>query len=685
MISQRLRLPLPSLLLVVLATGWLFAGCGGGSSDNANSGARSQQSGADAPTSPMDPELAQAGVTELDLAGPHVPPADYFNPDGAAVTPALGGRVIQHIASEPPNLNFATENSAVIRWVLREIHSALLEFNLDTWEYDPTMATAYTVEDMVLLNEGGDQPDAVESSGQRMLYGNVTDDGDAYLLTPGSAHNTLPERRILKSEVESVQRGTVFTFDLRNDVLWHDGHPFDVNDVLFSWSIYSNPHVDCDEKRSTMAMLANAEIVGPDAIRFFYKEQYFRAIAVFDLAFTLLPSHLYNLNDPDNPDYNPDATDAEQGTYINENPHNLDWVGLGPYQLTKWERGRFLEAKKFDGFYNKDPAFSGYMDTLRWTHVDDDNLAFQALLNGEVDIFDRVKSEDFMGAATQQEVFTKNFYKSYTYLGSLGYTGWNLFRPHLSDVRVRTALAHAFDVKEWIRTNYEGLALPATGSQFWFGPGYNRDVKLLPYDIERAQELLAEAGWYDRDGNGIVDKDGEDLEIEFLMPSGNKASEKLLQKMQESYEKIGVSMKITAMEWAQFLERILDRDFDACNLAWALTDVESDPFSLWHSKEADPNRRTSNHSGLQDPEVDRLIDAIRKELDPDARHLLYMDLHARLYELQPYLFGWNVPKKIAFNRALHGVKLYKFSPGYRLRDMYYAEGTPGTRPLGSST
>jgi peptide/nickel transport system substrate-binding protein len=325
------------------------------------------------------------------------------------------------------------------------------------------------------------------------------------------------------------------------------------------------------------------------------------------------------------------------------------------------------------------------MDTLRWTHVDDDNLALQALLNHEVDIFDRVKSEDFLGAATMQDVFTKDFYKAYTYTGNIGYTGWNTYRPHLSDVRVRTALAYAFDVREWLRTNYEGLALPASGTQFWFGPAYNRDVEMYPYDPQKAQELLAEAGWYDRDGNGIVDKDGKDLVIEALMPSGNKASEKFLQKLQESFEKVGVRLTITSLEWAQFLERILDRDFDACNLAWSLTDVESDPFSLWHSSEAEHGRRTSNHSGLRDEEVDRLIVAIRRELDDDKRHDLLMRLHARIYELQPYLFGWNIPRKIAFNKQLHGVKLYKFNPGYRLRDMYYAEGTPGTRPLGSSS
>ena len=79
----------------------------------------------------------------------------------------------------------------------------------------------------------------------------------------------------------------------------------------------------------------------------------------------------------------------------------------------------------------------------------------------------------------------------------------------------------------------------------------------------------------------------------------------------------------------------------------------------------------------------RLLKAGMTELDPEKRHEIWHQLHARIYELQPYLFGWTVPKKIAFNKNLRGVKLYKFSPGYRLTDMYYPEGTPGTRPLGA--
>lgn len=655
----------------LLAAAALFAwGCGTGDSapDTASSETQARETG------DIDPEYAQAGLTVEDL-GPGEPTPDRFNPDKREVKRALGGRVIQHIASEPPNLNFAIENSAVIRWIHFDIHAGLLTFNPSTWDYEPELAEQYWIEDTLIKKGGRGEGDS------NILYGKVAEDGTDYVVTSGSPYNKITETRVPMADVESVERGTVFTFKIRDGVYWHDGEKYDAEDALFSYEIYKNPNVDCDEKRFVFDEISSAEIVEPLVIRYFYRKQYFQALQTFDLSFCQLPSHLYNLLDPTNPDYDPNASLEKQGTYINENPHNINWVGLGPYKLTAWERGQYLEAQKFDKFWNPDPAYAGYMDVLRWRHIDDDNMAFQALLNGEVDIFDRVKSEDFMGAATQQPTFTEKFYKAFTYTGSIGFTVWNMAKPHLSDVRVRTALAYAFDVKDWIRTNYEGLALPASYSTFRLGPAYNRDVKVLPYDIQAAQRLLTEAGWYDRDGNGIVDKDGKDLSIEVLMPSGNKASEKLLQKMQESYEKIGVRLTIQPYEWATFIEHLLDGDYDAANLAWVLEGIESDPYGSWHKDEADPNRRTSNYANFKDDLASDLIDQIRVELDPEKRYELWHQLHARIYELQPFLFGWNVPRKIAFNKNLRGVKLYKFDPGYRLRDMYYEEGTTGTRPM----
>jgi len=439
--------------------------------------------------------------------------------------------------------------------------------------------------------------------------------------------------------------------------------------------------VDCDQTRFRFQELLHGELLDPLTIRFFYRQQYYSAVETFNDSMCLLPRHLYDLHDPDNKDYDPKATPEQCGTYINENPHNIDWVGLGPYRLTKWERDQFVEAERFPGYFEKDPAKAGYLDSLRWRFIANDDAAFNALLNGELDIFWRVKTEDYFGDLTAQPAFTDKFYKAYTYVGQYGYTAWNMKRSKFSDVNVRTALAHAFDERGWVETKYAGLAVPVTGPAFFLMPAYNREVLPVSYDPDKAEELLIDAGWYDRNGDGTIDKDGEELVIEFLMPAGNKASEAFGTKMQESYAKIGVKVVLQPLEWASFIERLRNRDFDGANLAWTIPELESDPMQIWHSSESVEGKRGSNYASYSDPKTDEFIELGRKELDFDKRQEYWRGMHQRIYELQPYLFGQTPPTKVAINRELRGVKLYNFPIGLRLRDMYYEEGTPGTRPL----
>jgi peptide/nickel transport system substrate-binding protein len=610
------------------------------------------------------------GVRPEDVMGARLPEADLFSPDRRETNkPALGGRIIVHLEAFPANLNKAIENSAVVTFMLNEMHDSLLQYNWATWKNDLELAKAMWVEDQVVLKDGS------------TLMGKLKDQGESWLLTSGCPHNPQAEKTLAKADVAKVLGSTIYTFDLREGVTWHDGHPFDAADVLFSYQTYCNPHVDCDEVRFQFDEVKGAELLGKNSIRFTFKQPYFKSEALFTDTLFLLPRHLYDLSDPDNKDYDPKATPEKQGAYVNDNPHNIQFVGLGPYKLKEWAQNQFIEAERYPGYWQHDPAVAGYVDLIRWRYLDNDDSAFQAVLNGELDIFRRLKTEDYFGEGTQKPVFTDNYYKAYTYTQQYGYTTWNLYRDKLKDVRVRQALAHAFDSKGWVQTKYMGLAVPVTGPAFFLSPFYNHDVPLLAYDPALAEEMLADADWYDRNGDGNVDKDGQELTIEFLMPSGNKASEAYGQKLQESFGKVGVKVTIQALEWASFLERILNRDFDCANLAWVMYDPESDPTQLWHSSYGKPAQRSSNHAGLMDPEVDRIIDTLKMEPDVDKRIPLWHQLHARIYELQPYLFGQTPPTKYTFSRKLHGVRLYTASPGYRLREMYFEEGTPGTRPL----
>src|SRR5262249_29882419 len=159
------------------------------------------------------------------------------------------------------------------------------------------------------------------------------------------------------------------------------------------------------------------------------------------------------------PDHKADASPAECAKVINENPHNTQWVGLGPYQLTSYSQ-QGIEAERFPGFF--DPEHAGYADKIVWRCITNDDAAFQALLNGQLDFTQRISSDQYFGEAMAQKTFTDKLYKGYFYLGAFNYVPWNLRRPILSDLRVRKALAQSMDLEKYVQTVAHGLAVLPT-------------------------------------------------------------------------------------------------------------------------------------------------------------------------------------------------------------------------------
>lgn len=619
-----------------------------------------------------------AAAADDERLGPGPVPVDEWNPARAtAVEPAFGGRLTVHMEALPANLNAALANSQLARNIQLELHAGLVKRDWESWGFVPELA------------RGWDIADTLVTTGGAVRYGNVREGPDKVVLEalrapPPEGSELVPEAGVTPDrprlffrpeEVARIERGTVITFRLRGDVRWHDGHPFDAQDVLFSWRISRNPGVRCDWVRPYLEKIVAAEALDDLTVRFTFREQYFNSFGFFADTFFVLPRHLYDLRDPDHPRHDPAASDEACAKEINENVHNTEWIGLGPYRLTSYSP-QGVSARRFDGFF--DPEHGGYLDEILWRHIASDEAAFQALLNGELDFTLRISSDQYFGAATQQEAFTRRFTKGYFYLGAFNYIPWNMRRPILADLRVRKALACSMDLESFVQTVAHGLAKLPTGPQCYFGPSYDHDVRRLPFDLERAAELFAEAGWYDRDGDGVLDKDGKPFEIEMLIVSGNVSAEVFGRMFQESLARIGARLKLTPVDQATYFKRVQERDFDAGMAGWTVDVTENDPVQLWHSSAAVPGG--SNHAGVMDPKVDALIAQGDRELDDETRWGLWRQLHRYLYEeVQPYLYREAPARKFALNKALRGVQFFKITPGYSLRRWFYPAGTPGTR------
>jgi peptide/nickel transport system substrate-binding protein len=240
--------------------------------------------------------------------------------------------------------------------------------------------------------------------------------------------------------------------------------------------------------------------------------------------------------------------------------------------------------------------------------------------------------------------------------------------PPFDDARVRVAMEYgSIDRQQFLDQVLYGRGVIVTGFEYYFGPAYDHSLLPRPFDPEKAKQLLLEAGWYDRDGDGLRDKNGQPFRFELLMPSGSSTNERLAAIMKENLRKLGIDMTVRELEWATFLENINDHRFDACRLGWAIG-VEDDPYQIWHTSQSE--NRGSNHVGFGNAETDRLIEESRTMIDDAKRRAIFFQLHRIVYDTQPYLFFYTGPNLGAYDKRYRGVKLYKVRPGYDLAEWY---------------
>lgn len=404
--------------------------------------------------------------------------------------------------------------------------------------------------------------------------------------------------------------GKKITFHLRKGVKWHDGAPFTSADVMFTYKRMIDPRTPTAYGED-FKQVKRASAPGPHTFVAEYARPFAPALASWGMH--ILPKHL-----------------LEKYPDISKSPLNKSPVGTGPYRFVEWKTG---EKTVFD--VNPD-YFEGkpYLSRVITRVIPDQATMFLELKSGVVDIMTLTPPQYVRQTETAE--FRESFRK-YKYTAS-GYTylGFRLSHPFFRDKRVRQAIAHAADKKALIDGVLLGLGQEATGP---YKPGtwaYNPNVKKYPHDIGRAKALLAEAGWKEKDRDGVLVKDGRRFEFTVLTNAGNEARAKTAAILQQNLAEAGISMKIRTVEWAAFINEFIDkRNFDAVILGWNIT-PDPDQFDIWHSSKTGP--KELNHVGFANAEVDRLLDEGRSTFDLEKRKKAYFRIQEILAEEQPYVF-----------------------------------------------
>ena len=408
------------------------------------------------------------------------------------------------------------------------------------------------------------------------------------------------------------------SFKLRRDARWHDGRPFTADDVLFTYQTMIHPKTPTSSKDDFLA-IAEVRVVDPYTVTVRYKQPYARALMSWGVA--MLPRHLLE-------------THVREGK-LRESPQNWQRpVGTGPYRFSEMKGGEKVVLVANQDYFKGRPYLS--------------RVVFR-IIPSQATIFLELKAKGLDAAGigsgltalqytrqTDYPVFRRAYQKYRHPSSRYTYLGLNLKDPRFADRRVRQAFAHAINKQELIDGVALGLAREATGP---YQPGtwaYNPRVATYAYDLARARTLLAEAGWREKNADGLLVKDGRPFTFELLTNQGNEERKKIAEIIQASLKELGVGVEIRILEWAAFLkEHVRKRHFDAVVLGWALG-VDPDQYAIWHSSKNGPD--DLNHVSYANAEVDALLEKGRTSCRREERMQYYHRLQEVLAEDQPYVF-----------------------------------------------
>lgn len=458
---------------------------------------------------------------------------------------------------------------------------------------------------------------------------------ETLLRVDGEDQPTYPLKPCLATGYDESPDHLTYTFHLRTGVKFHDGAPFSAHDVIATFDKLMDPKVRAGSLRSLVEGLKEWKAVDEHTVRFTFKEPHFLALRQVAASIPILPASIEKLTPEE---FNGPAP-------INRAPN-----GTGPWKFEKWETGKDISFVRNDGYW--DAERTPHLDRLVFAIVRDPTVALEMTLKGDLDLLSNIQPKQWVQLGEDPAVFTR-FRRFRYFTNNYGFVAWNEKRLQFTDKRVRRALAELFDQDAFDENIAYGLELRTECVFFEASEACDPDTKPVAYAPDHAKQLLAEAGWVDHDGDGILDKDGVPFRFRLILADNNEKLADMAAVLQEAYRKAGIDLSFDRLEWSVFLKRLNDHDFDAATLLWGLPDVETDPYQVWHSSQA---KGGSNWISFEDPVADKLIEQGRREFDKPKRTQLWRALGRELHEQQPYLMLTSRPELELVSKRFRGMK-----------------------------
>jgi len=401
--------------------------------------------------------------------------------------------------------------------------------------------------------------------------------------------------------------GLVYTFHVRKGVRFHDGVECNAYDVKFTYDKIMDPAVN-SPFRVYFDLITDTQVMDKYTFRIILKEP--SATLIYRLVREVVPEHLLEKADL-------------KTCYFNFHP-----VGTGPFKFKDWPGNNQIILEYNPDYYEGRP----YLDKIVVKVYPDSRSLWISLMRGEVDYATFIEREDY------EVIKNDPVFKAYAFPADIYYAiFYNTADSLLADKKIREAIAYGTDIKSLIEKVAYGYGIECSGPFYPQCPGFNPEVLPYEYSPKKSLGLLKESGWKDEDNDGILEKDGEELELKVLVDSGSQIYQRIIMAIRQQLQEIGIKINVVLYDDEKGLnQEFLDKHKLQAQLKLFLAGTDPDQTKeYWFSK---------SPKGLDklwfcaNEEVDRLFELGAVTQNIKERQKIYQKIHKLIYEDQPACF-----------------------------------------------
>lgn len=507
-----------------------------------------------------------------------------------SVSGQYGGRLVLGERAEPKTFNPVTATDAVSRELTGRINADLIDINRASQQTEPALAKSYTVS----------------------------------------------------------KDGRTFVLHLRQGIRFSDGHPFDADDVLFSFAVYLDEAISCPQRDLLIIDNKPPTITKLDqyTVQFTLPRPYAAAERLFD-GFAILPKHILEKAYRDG--------NFDKAWSLSTPPDQI--VGLGPFRVKQYLPGQrvILERNPYYWKVDHENRRLPYLDELAFEFVGAEDSQVMRFEAGETDVISRLSADNYsflrrdksrldvqladLGPSLEYNflVFNLNNLSGKKLDATARKQAW------FGNLKFRQAVSVAIDRASLVRLVYgsRGTALwgnVGLGNRMWV----NNAIPHPPRSLDTARELLKSAGFSWNKSGQLLDSSGSPVEFTIISSSSNAQRMKMATLVQDDLSHVGIQVHVVPLEFRAVLDRVFQSfDYEAAIMGLGGGDADPNPemnvwlsngsSHLWHLGEDQPTTKWER-------EIDQLMQQQMVTLDYHKRKQLYDRVQQLIADNVPFIF-----------------------------------------------